>query len=264
MARNSLKAVMRLIDNAKDELPVEKAFLEDLKRSIEINEEAHVRKPSQTYKPSSMHCIRNMFYQVTGKDVDTSAPSYMMTGIVNAGSDIHTRIQEAVLRMKDAGFDCEYVDVEQYVKKNKLKHLTVREKHGAETKLFNKGLNMSFMCDGIILYQGEYYVLEIKSETAYKWYDRKDVDPKHHNQAIAYAEAFGLDKVIFLYVSRDMLDMKAYMFHVTDDMKESLIGLIEECDGYVKRLVTPPKPADIARKTCEYCNYKTQCRKDGK
>ena len=38
MARNSLKSVMRLIDVAKDELPIEKSFLTDLERSIEMTE----------------------------------------------------------------------------------------------------------------------------------------------------------------------------------------------------------------------------------
>lgn len=59
------------------------------------------------------------------------------------------------------------------------------------------------------------------------------------------------------------MDMKAFLFTPTDDMKQDLVGRIEECDGYVKRLIAPPKPENINRKTCEYCNYKTQCRKDG-
>ena len=55
--------------------------------------------------------------------------------------------------------------------------------------------------------------------------------------------------------------MKAYMFHVTDDMKQNLIGKITDCDGYVQRMITPPKP-DIDRRNCSYCMYKEICDAD--
>jgi CRISPR/Cas system-associated exonuclease Cas4 (RecB family) len=57
--------------------------------------------------------------------------------------------------------------------------------------------------------------------------------------------------------------MKAFMFVPTEEMKQNLIGYIEECDGYVKRMIAPPKPEDVVKKTCSYCIYKNQCRKDG-
>ena len=122
---------------------------------------------------------------------------------------------------------------------------------------------MSFLCDGIIWYRGHYYILELKTESIYKWQSRQGVDPAHYNQAIAYSAALGLDEVIFIYINRDLLDMKAFLFTVTDDMKQELVGKIEECDSYVKKRTTPPKPTNIDRKTCEYCQYKKACRRDG-
>ena len=58
MSRKSLKNVMRLIDNAKETLPIEQNFLNDLKRSMELEDEKYHRLPSKTYKPSGMNCIR--------------------------------------------------------------------------------------------------------------------------------------------------------------------------------------------------------------
>jgi CRISPR/Cas system-associated exonuclease Cas4 (RecB family) len=118
------------------------------------------------------------------------------------------------------------------------------------------------MCDGIIRYNNHYYVLEIKTEASFKWSTRTDVDPAHHKQGTAYSVAFNLPEVMFLYINRDILDMKAYLFVPTDEMKEELVGTIEDCEGYVSRLICPPKPADIPRNVCNYCSYKTQCRKD--
>ena len=263
MARNSLKGICKLIDQANEKLSPEQSFLADLKRSIEMSADEERRKPSQTYKPSSMKCIRNMYYQRTGTEPDVELSSYCSVGICNSGSDIHIRIQQAVEKMRDHGIDCEYIDVADFVKSRNLTNLEVVSKSGMETKLFHKTLNMSFMCDGIIRYKGRYYILEIKTEASFKWGNRTDTDPGHHNQGTAYSIAFELDEVMFLYINRDILDMKCYRFIPTNEMKEELVGTIEECEGYVGRLICPPKPADLPRAVCNYCGYKTQCRKDG-
>ncbi len=261
MARNSLKNVIRLIDVANTTLQPEQSFLADLKRSIEISEDKHTRKPSKTYKPSSMQCIRNMYYQVTGQEPDVSHSSYIGVGICNSGSDIHIRIQTAVEQMKENGIDCEFVSVADFVKQRNLDYLDVVANTKTETKLYHKTLNMSFMCDGIIKYNGHYYILELKTENSNKFWQRNNVDPKHHNQAIAYSVAFGIDEVIFVYISRDTLDMKSYMYQVTNDMKQELVGRIDLCDKYAEQLKVPPKPFDIPKSVCQYCNYAQSCRK---
>lgn len=263
MARTSMKNIVKLINNTKERMAPEQQFLYDLKKTIELEDAENARKPSATYKPSSMNCIRNMYYQVTETEQDeTCGNSYTSVGICNSGSDIHIRTQQAVEAMKKHGFDCEYIDVEKFVKQRKLKDLEIKEKSGMETKLFNKKYNMSFMCDGIIKYKGHYYILEVKTETSSKWWNREGVDPKHFNQGTAYSICFGIDEIVFLYINRDVLDMKTFLFIPTDDMKQNLIGTITECDEYVKKLITPPKPENVDRKSCEYCNYRERCRKE--
>ena len=261
MSRSSLKSVMRLLD--ADNKPVEQLFLRDLKRSIELTADKSSRKPSQTYKPSSMNCIRNMYYQVIGVEQDAGESSYISVGICNAGSDIHERIQQAVTDMKNNGIDCEYIDVGEFVKSRKLKYLNIVAKQGMETKLFHKDLKMSFLTDGIIRYRGKYYILELKTETGRKFYQRIGVDEKHYNQGIAYSLAFGIDDVIFVYISRDILDMKSYMFNVTEDMRRGLKDKIKECDEYVAKKCTPPKPDTRGGKLCDYCAYQKTCEREG-
>jgi len=263
MARNSLKNVCRLIKTAREALPPEQDFLTDLKRSIEMTDEKNSRLPSKTYKPSGMNCIRASYYQISGVEPDKTSSNYTIIGICNSGTDIHVRIQTAVEQMRENGMDCEYVDVAEYVRQRNLDYLDIVSKNGMETKLYHKKLNMSFMCDGIIKYKNHYYILELKTENSYKFANRKDVDPSHYNQGIAYSLAFGIDQVLFVYISRDVLDMKAFMFNVTGEMKEGLVGYITDCDGYVDRKITPPKPENVSKKACSYCAYKTQCNKDG-
>ena len=263
MARNSLKSICRLIDQANDKLPPAQSFLTDLKKSIEMSADQGRRKPSQTYKPSSMKCIRNMYYQRAGVEPDEELSSYCSVGICNSGSDIHIRIQTAIEDMKKHGIDCEYIDVADFVKSRNLDYLEIVSKSGMETKLFHKTLNMSFMCDGIIRYNNHYYILEIKTEASFKWSTRTDTDPAHYAQGTAYSVAFQLPEIMFLYINRDILDMKAYLFVPTNEMKENLVGTIEECEGYANRMICPPKPEDLPKRVCQYCGYKTQCRKDG-
>ena len=263
MARNSLKNVCRLINTVAETLPPEQDFLNDLKRSIEITADKGSRLPSKTYKPSGMNCIRASYYQIMGVQPDEASSSYSLVGICNSGTDIHVRIQTAVEQMKKNGMDCEYIDVANFVKQRNLDYLDIVSKNGMETKLYHKKFNMSFMCDGIIKYKNHYYILELKTESSYKFMNRKDVDPSHYQQGTAYSLAFGLDEVLFVYINRDILDMKAFMFKVTPEMKENLVGYIEECDGYVQRMIAPPKPENVTKKACSYCGYKTQCRKDG-
>lgn len=268
MARKSLKNIMSLIDVAKAELPIEQAFLNDLKRSIEITDEKESKAGSKTYKPSGMHCIRQSYYVITGAEQDEANSSYMSVGICNSGTDRHERIQNAVLQMGLNGMDCSYVNVASFVKQRGLDEYLdiVKEPDFGmkqfETKLYHKTLNMSFLCDGIIKYRDHYYILEIKTENSNKFYQRKGVDPFHYHQATAYSIAFGIDEVIFLYECRDNCDKKAFMLNVTDDMKQELLGYIEECDSYIKKLKVPHRPGDVAKKTCSYCQYKSRCHKD--
>lgn len=260
MARSSLKNVMRLIDVANNELPIEQQFLNDLTVSIEKNAETSSHKPSQTYKPSSMNCARQMVYQVLGVEPAKTKTSYQLEGICESGTDRHVRIQQAIEKIKDIlNIECLYIDVADFVKQRGLNDLEIISKSGMETKLYNKKLNMSFMCDGIIKYKSKYFIFEFKTETADKFYKRTGVDENHYNQATAYSINFGIDNVLFVYENRNTLDKKAYIRNVTNEMKVELIGKIEYCDSYVKQLKTPPKPLDVAKKTCAYCAYRAKC-----
>ena len=262
MSRNSLKAVIKAIERANTEVPVEQAFLDDLKRSIELSDMKNARKPSATYSPSGMGCIRAMYYKRAGVDVPEGTAGYSMIGICEAGTDRHERIQNAISQMKDNGFDCEYIDVEAYVKSRNLDHLEIVDKCGNETKLYDTVRNVSFLCDGIIKYQGKYYIVEFKTESAFKWQNRKAVDPKHYNQAITYSLELRLDSVIFVYINRDIVDYKAYLFSVSESDRERIKALIDTCENYVIKKELPPLPDDASDRKCAYCSYQELCRRN--
>lgn len=261
MARSQALLNVLNLANAQ-ELPIEQQFLNDLKASIELQDVKNSRKPSQTYKPSSLHCIRNMYYQVTGAEQKSDRASNELIGICESGTDRHERLQEACMAMKENNIDCEYINVAEYVKQHKLDYLDIVSQQGNETKLYHKGLKMSFLCDGIIRYKQHYYILEIKTETSSKWWERQGVNPDHVLQGTAYSEALKINEVIFLYENRDTCNKKTYMLKVTDEMRQRLVDKIVECEQYVENNMLPPKPLSVSKKTCAYCNYAERCRED--
>lgn len=261
MARS--QALLNILNMSNTQLPIEQQFLNDLKASIELTDQKNKRLPSQTYKPSSLHCIRNMYYQIKGYEPIKDRATSEFIGICESGTDRHERIQNAVSEMKNNNIDCEYIDVGEYVKSRELPDIEVVEKKGNETKLFNSKLNMSFLCDGIIRYKDKYYILEIKTETSNKFWTRSGVNPEHILQGTAYSLNLKIDDVVFLYECRDNCSKKSYILHVTDDMREKLSNKIFTCNKFVDSESVPPIPEDVSKTTCSYCDYSERCREDG-
>lgn len=265
--RRALANIVKAIDLELNNKEPEKSFLQDLKRSIELTNAKDFQKGSASYKPSSMNCLRQMYYIRTSADPDPTNSSFQLIGICNNGTDTHVRIQTYISRMKENGIDCEYVDVAEYIKEKDLTdEIEIVSQQGMETKLFHKSLQLSFLCDGIIKYRGQYYILELKTEGSNKFWSRSAVDPSHYNQASCYSLALHIDGVMFVYISRDSYDMKSYLFYPTDDMKQSIVGLITNCETYVQEKRVPPSAGSAkysgSSKVCTYCQYKQQCGRD--
>lgn len=219
-------------------------------------------KPSNRYKPSSMHCMRNMYFQATEQDLDKSDKTSDTYGILESGTDRHERIQFVVSKMQDFGVDCEFVDVAQYVTDNNLP-LEVVEKKGFETKLYDAKRNIIFLCDGVVKYKGVYYILEIKTESQYKWNGRRSVDNFHKYQAWTYSLELGIEDVIFIYENRDVCSKKPFMLHVTDGDRKFIEDRVSMCTQYVNDKKVPPKEENVTGKVCNYCDYKTICKACG-
>lgn len=260
MVSKSLKNIHNLIKAANEQIPAHEAFLNDLVAVICKADEK--RSPSQSYKPSSLMCVRNMYYQIMGAEVSNQNKDECLISMADTGSHRHEFLQKHVTMMKDFGIDCEWIDVEEYVNKHcKELGTIVKKKNGFEYKCFNEKYNMSFLCDGIIKYKGIYYILEIKTESSLKWSKRTGVDDKHKPQACCYSLCFGIDKVLFVYENRDMCTKKAYLYKPTQhEIEEEVINKINTCEEYVKLCLAPPKCEN--KRVCAYCNYIDICKKE--
>ncbi len=273
--KSALANLHRMIQESQKEMPTEASFLADLKRSVEMEEDNKTKRklegkiilPSQSYKPSSMNCIRNMYYQMTAEPILQSPRSYAMTRIAESGTAAHRDLQRHIMRMKDNGMQCDYIYVPDYIHSFALNHLeilTLPTEDEPETKLWDTRYNIRFKCDGIIRYKSNYYILEIKTETSKKNMLRKQVEDKHIRQACSYSLSLGINNVIFLYEGRDFCEAKSYLFPVTNAMREEyVINPINECNHYIEIKTIPPKPINAGNALCQYCDYIQSCKKAG-
>lgn len=256
----ALKDLAKLIQNATKEKPIEQDFLFMLNDTISRSQKP--RQPSQTYKPSSLGgCMRRLYFEVTGAEVDeVSPPDPSLVGINESGSARHEHIQKHIQLMKDYGYEVEWLDVEEYLKENPQPGTRVVEKKGMETKLFNDVLNLSFMCDGIIKVKGVHYILEIKTETSFKWQKRTEPEDKHLYQAASYSLALGVSQVLFLYENRDICAKKVFVVEITpQDREEKVMHRIETCNSYIQQNIVPDMTED--ERECRYCPFTEECRK---
>lgn len=234
-------------------------FLNSLEKSICIDSKPSKDTKSTYYKPSSLNCLRMMFYYRTSTKIDGAERPASSIGILHSGEDRHLRIQKAITNMKNNGFDCEWVDVETYIKENKLTNLEVISKKEYETTVHNKELDLLFLCDGIVKINGKYFIVEIKTENSSSFYNRVAVAEEHKHQAACYSLSFNINYVIFIYENRDLCLKKSFLFYVPPQLKNEVVGMIERCNECVEKKELPTK---IICKFCNYCDYKKKCTKD--
>lgn len=268
MARLGLDSLNKLLGRANTIGPADLLWKDLDKFIIHKNSKPYIC--SRAFKPSSMQCKRNMFYQLNGALVTEEMARPDDTNgvrIGECGTDAHERIQQYLIDMSsdpDYGKTWEYYDVERFISEFHLEdELEVIEKRGLEYKIYNKKYNIRFQTDGLLLNKltKTFYVFEFKTETDMKWNKREGVDEKHHRQGICYCLSFHIQTgVIFLYEGRDFLGHKAYYFPVSDEMKQSLVNLMDEINSAVKSQILPEKCGD--RKICQYCEYMKYCQYD--
>lgn len=235
------------------------SFLKDFNDTLENNGDAP-KKPSGYYKPSSMNCLRRMYYlgkQIVPINVKQEA---IRISAGQSGTDRHDRIQKTIMSMESQGKDCKWVDVGDYISEHPELCLEVVSKNGNETHCHSHVYNLSFLCDGLIIYKGVPYILEIKTEGLSKWLGRNCPSEYHENQVTCYSLCFNISKVLFVYENRDNCVKKAFIYNVTDDKLNSVKDLITTCNGYLERNCTPPKTN--VKYNCTYCEYKEYCKSD--
>lgn len=238
-------------DNDKNTIADE--FLRDFENAVKQVSET---PPKPNYKPSSISCIRAMYFIMKSMPIDKSEFSSETIGIMESGTDRHKRIQDVLIKQDFV----KYINVAEYVKENNLKYLLVNSFNEYETHLFDTRYKLSFMADGVIEYKNKLYILEIKTETSNKYYAQADIPLKHIQQVSCYSLSLGIDNVLFIYENRDLLTKKIFTYKVSKSDKNAIIRKIDTCNKYIEKNTVPPKPLEATGTFCNYCKYRKYCR----
>jgi len=222
-------------------------------------EQSHpYQKPSLSLKPSSLGtCLRRSYYELTGAEVNHTLPSAELVGMGESGTDRHVRLQRQIQAMARQGFACEWVDVEEYLKQFPQPGVTVRRRAGAEVGLAYEPLGLHLYLDGIVKFMGKYYILELKTETSFKWTTRKGPAPEHAVQVACYSLVVGLSDVLMIYENRDTCKKKGYHVVVTHEERQAIRDYVEKVRWYVQQSALPPRTEDLTN--CRYCPYTNIC-----
>jgi CRISPR/Cas system-associated exonuclease Cas4 (RecB family) len=204
--------------------------------------------------------MRFMYYQKRGTIPKMSKDDHIRISMGQSGTDRHLRIQRAIAKMQDKGVNCEWLSIKDYVDANPELGLTVEKESGLETLCRHYALNLSFKCDGLIRYKGKLYILEIKTESLYKWVTRQAPAEEHLKQVACYALVFNIPDVLFIYENRDSCDKKVFhLVHTPEDIL-GVKKIIDTCNKYVEDKVSPPKCTD--KRGCGWCIYQKTCKGD--
>lgn len=191
------------------------------------------------YSPSSLHgaCERMLFYRmskVKQSNPNAGNPDAKTQRIFDCGSFWHWYMQTKLYRSGHL----EQAEVPIEDAKRKIKG------HG----------------DGILKFDAERFLFEIKTMNSYGFAALRAPLEKHINQASIYAKTLGLKRIIFLYINKDNQELKEYIVNVDDKSVESSYKVIDRVDKAVVNKVAPERICkDIFTSDAISCKFRTHC-----
>lgn len=229
--------------------------------SAVIRSEGRVSNPALS--PSGLGCQRGAAFKLSGAMMAESEETYESGLAAAMGTFIHERIQKFLSRSPI------WVDVRDYIKQRPELGLSISEhqKSDGEVSLVFSGIRngkkvsppFTFQCDGIVLIDGEYYLVEIKSEGQAVWERRTAPNPKHAMQKTSYGFLYGIDKVLWIYASRESFGASRKIY-LQDIDKSEIEGLVSSCNK-IEEAVKQGKIKDLPKsKDCRWCAYLDLCK----
>lgn len=237
---------------------------------IELYEDAVYNKiksknsePShRTFAPSAFRCDRRSWFRLRGAEPDAIEEDSADL-VLNFKADIGTACHRIIQRtLKDTLGDS-WVDVETYIKNICFNYdYTVdHDEEGLETQVEIKDPPVRFACDGILLLNGEHYLLEIKTSEFGSFNDLTGPKPIHVDQVKFYATLLNLHKVLMLYQDRQYGGLKCYEYKVTDSDMQSIWDKIHNVQKCVEMNIAPERlPTRNQECSITYCPYFEKCK----
>lgn len=211
----------------------------------------------QTFAPSQMRCDRVSWFRLRGTQPDKiSNPDTTLNFTAEIGTACHQIIQNRLMTNLGAN----WIEVQDWISKNpelfKDYEMTI-EKSGFESRIdMKKPYPIRFACDGLINFNGQVRLLEIKTSEFSSLNDLVEPKPKHIDQVKCYATMLHISSVLFLYVDRQYGSLKC--FEVTVDeveqerVKKRLDRVLELVEANIAPEGLPIGDPDCTQNMCPY------------
>lgn len=254
--------IASIVNKQTKKKDINEALVESIMTAIKIQNPPY-QSTKANIKPSKIQCDRQMYYILTNGQanlVQTTDPKLIL--IQKMGSYIHLLIQEAMSKAEPQGIILRKPeDIVEAAIARGINTQIVPSKYDSnnpyEAHCYNSDYNISFMWDGGIYFKDSKTLIEIKSEDHFKSIQRIAPDPEHIEQSTCYSLGLGVDDVIFLYVNRNYLNIKSYLVHIDNMMKQEVLDKFARVNDAVSKGTLPEK---IKCKSCKYCDYTVICK----
>ena len=218
---------------------------------------AEAQKPSLTFAPSSIRCKRVSWFRLRG--VDPEIEQKVDRGLrftADMGTACHHIIQSTLI----SSLGSDWIDVKEYLSSINPPYKYECEQLGFETRISIQDPPIKFAPDGIIKFQDDYRLLEIKSSDRASFERLTDPKSHHIDQVKCYCTLLNIHSAIMVYIDRVYGDLKCYEVNVTDKDMQEIWNMFKEVQDYVKKNIAPPKPQDQRHCSPAYCRYYSRCK----
>lgn len=216
----------------------------------------------QTFAPSSFRCPRISWFRLRGVQPDkASEVDWTLNFTAQVGTSCHEVIQS---NLEEALGD-NWISVADFLKEHPIPYKCELVQKGHETLISIESPPVRFACDGIVFWQGKYYLLEIKTSEYASFDELTDMKPQHIDQINCYGTLLGISDVLMLYQDRQYGDLKCYEHHINASAKDSVLKTFDYVTSMVEANLAPEGlPAGDSWCSRSRCIYYDRCQEWGR
>lgn len=220
--------------------------------------DGETRLPSRTFAPSQIKCKRVSWFRLRGVSPE---PETHVDRSLNFTTKVGTACHQTIQDVLSKKFGVDWIDPETYLAKYKPQYKYVCTKNGYETQIeLIEPVPVKFAPDGIVFWQGQYWLLEIKTSEYSSFEKLTGIKSNHLDQIKCYATLLGIHNVLAIYQDRMYGNLKCFDYIVTDSDMSSIWNMFREVQTCVRNNIPPAKPEDTRYCNSSYCRYYNKCK----
>jgi hypothetical protein len=218
----------------------------------------------KTFAPSSLRCNRLQWFKLRGTEPDSiTVPDTSLSFIADIGTMCHRNLQSNLMEFLGDN----WIEVENYLKKVDIgrEYKLEKEEGNPETLVTFYDPPIRFACDGIVIYNGITYLLEIKTSELSSWQTLTTAKLEHVDQVKAYSALLKLPNVLMIYQERQYGGLKCFELKVPQSAWDDTFHRFSTVMDCVKTNIAP-EGLPVGDKWCtpSYCPYYNKCKEYGR